>query len=53
VGDVIDTWVYRQGILQFQFSLATAVGLFKGVIGLVLILFANQVAKRAAQQSLF
>jgi putative aldouronate transport system permease protein len=53
VGDIIDTWVYRQGILQFQFSLATAVGLFKGVIGLTLILFANQIAKRVAQQSLF
>jgi putative aldouronate transport system permease protein len=53
VGDVIDTWVYRQGILQFEFSLATAVGLFKGVIGLGLILTANQVAKRVAKQSLF
>jgi putative aldouronate transport system permease protein len=53
VGDVIDTWVYRQGILQFEFSLATAVGLFKGVIGLALILTANQVAKRVAKQSLF
>jgi putative aldouronate transport system permease protein len=53
VGDVIDTWVYRQGILQFEFSLATAVGLFKGVIGLALILVANQVAKRVAKQGLF
>lgn len=53
VGDIIDTWVYRQGILQFQFSLATAVGLFKGVIGLALILVANQVAKRITAQSLF
>lgn len=53
VGDIIDTWVYRQGILQFQFSLATAVGLFKGVIGLVLIVVANQFAKRLAGQSLF
>jgi putative aldouronate transport system permease protein len=53
VGDIIDTWVYRQGILQFQFSLATAVGLFKGVIGLILILVANRIAKRVAQQSLF
>jgi len=53
VGDIIDTWVYRQGVLQFQFSLATAVGFFKGVIGLVLILVANRVAKRVAQQSLF
>lgn len=53
VGDIIDTWVYRQGILQFQFSLATAVGLFKGVIGLALILMANKLAKRAAGQSIF
>lgn len=53
VGDIIDTWVYRQGILQFQFSLATAVGLFKGVIGLILIMVSNEVAKRVAKQSLF
>lgn len=53
VGDILDTWVYRQGLLQFEFSLATAVGFFKGVIGLVLILIANRVAKRVAQQSLF
>jgi putative aldouronate transport system permease protein len=53
VGDIIDTWVYRSGVLDFQFSLATAVGLFKGVIGLILIIVANQVAKKVAQQSLF
>jgi len=53
VGDILDTWVYRQGVLQFQFSLATAVGFFKGVIGLVLIFTANRVAKRLAQQSIY
>jgi len=53
VGDVIDTWVYRQGLLNFQFSLATAVGLFKGVIGLVLIVVANRVAKRFAGSGLY
>jgi putative aldouronate transport system permease protein len=53
VGDILDTWVYRQGVLQFQFSLATAVGFFKGVIGLVLILVSNRIAKRLAQQSIF
>jgi len=53
VGDILDTWVYRQGLLQFEFSLATAVGFFKGVIGLALILVANRVAKRVAQQGLF
>jgi putative aldouronate transport system permease protein len=53
VGDIIDTWVYRQGILEFQFSLATAVGLFKGVIGLVLILVSNHIAKRIAGTGLY
>jgi putative aldouronate transport system permease protein len=53
VADIIDTWVYRQGLLNFQFSLATAVGLFKGVIGLVLIIFANRVARRFAGSGLY
>ncbi len=53
VGDIIDTWVYRQGILEFQFSLATAVGLFKGVIGLILIVTSNNITKRIANQGLY
>ena len=53
VGDVIDTWVYRQGILNFQFGLAAAVGIFKGVIGLVLIVVANRAAKRFAGGGLY
>ena len=46
VGDIIDTWVYRQGLLQFQFGLATAVGLFKGVIGMLLVLFSNKLVSK-------
>lgn len=53
VADVIDTWVYRQGILNFQFGLATAVGIFKGVIGLVLLVVANKAAKKFAGSSLY
>jgi putative aldouronate transport system permease protein len=53
VGDILDTWVFRQGVLSFQFSLATAVGFFKGVIGLILILVSNRIAKRWAQQSIY
>jgi len=53
VADVIDTWVYRQGIQNFQFSLATAVGLFKGLIGLLMIVVANRVARRYAGQGLY
>jgi multiple sugar transport system permease protein/putative aldouronate transport system permease protein len=53
--EVIDTLVYR---LAFdspfpQFALATAVGLFKGVIGLILLVAVNQLARRLKQTSLF
>jgi len=53
VSDIIDTWVYRQGVLEFQFALATAVGLFKGVIGLVMILVANRMAKKLAGSAIY
>jgi putative aldouronate transport system permease protein len=46
VGDVIDTYVYRQGIGQLQYSMASAFSLFQSLIGLVLILGANALAKR-------
>lgn len=54
VADIIDTWVYRQGLLEFNFGLATAVGLFKGVIGMCLVLLSNKlVAKFNEGSSLF
>jgi putative aldouronate transport system permease protein len=52
VADIIDTWVYRQGLLQFEFALATAVGIFKGVIGMLLVYFSNSVVKKLADTSL-
>jgi putative aldouronate transport system permease protein len=45
VADIIDTWVFRMGLEQFNFSVAAAVGLFKSLIGLILVLAANQLAK--------
>ncbi|HKL57202.1 MAG TPA: ABC transporter permease subunit [Sphaerochaeta sp.] len=53
VADIIDTWVYRQGLLEFQFGLATAVGLFKGFIGMFLILGSNRLVRRFGGNSLF
>ncbi|MCH3907308.1 MAG: ABC transporter permease subunit [Sphaerochaeta sp.] len=53
VADIIDTWVYRQGLLEFQFGLATAVGLFKGVIGLLLIVVSNKLTKKLSGSSLY
>jgi len=53
VADIIDTWVYRSGLLQFEFSLATAVGIFKGVIGLLLVVASNWAVKKFTDSSLF
>lgn len=44
VGDIIDTWVYRTGMTQWNFSLATAVGLFKSLIGTLMLMVMNQIA---------
>jgi putative aldouronate transport system permease protein len=53
VADIIDTWVYRQGLLEFQFGLATAVGIFKGVIGMALLFLSNWMVKRISDSALF
>lgn len=48
VGDVIDTWIYRQGFNDLQYSLSTAVSFFQSLVGLCLVLAANQASKRLA-----
>ncbi|WP_235886195.1 ABC transporter permease [Paenibacillus cymbidii] len=52
-GEVIDTYVYRVGLLSAQFSYTTAIGLFKSVIGLVLILGLNNLSKRTTGESIY
>ncbi|HTG69379.1 MAG TPA: ABC transporter permease subunit [Candidatus Udaeobacter sp.] len=51
--DVISTYVYRMGITGSNFSYATAVGLFEGIIGLILVTIANEVSKRTTKSSLW
>ncbi len=48
-GDVIDTYVYRVGLQQFQYSYTAAIGLFKSLVGLVLILGANLTVKKLSK----
>ncbi len=50
VADIIDTWVFRTGLEELNFSLASAVGLFKSVVGFVLVVIANHIAKRWGEQ---
>ncbi|MFE5320592.1 ABC transporter permease [Paenibacillus sp. NPDC056579] len=52
-GDIIDTMVYRIGLVQAQYALATAVGLFKSVVSLVLISVSYYLAYRFANYRIF
>jgi len=52
-GDIIDTFVYRLGLLQAQYGVATAVGLFKSVIAFGLIVLSNFLANRYAGYRIF
>lgn len=50
---VIDTYVYQVGMTMGKYSYATAVGLFKSVIALVLLLIANKTSKKCLGRSLY
>ncbi|WP_152394658.1 ABC transporter permease [Paenibacillus guangzhouensis] len=52
-GDIIDTYVYRAGLLQVQYGLATAVGLLKSVISFVLIIISYVLASKFANYRIF
>ncbi|MDF2661040.1 MAG: protein lplB [Paenibacillus sp.] len=52
-GDIIDTMVYRMGLQQMQYSVATAVGLFKSVVSLLLISVSYWLAYRFANYRIF
>ncbi len=52
-GDIIDTFTYRMGITNGQFSLATAVGLFKSVVSFVLISISYWLANRYSNYRIF
>ncbi|MNI00958.1 putative multiple-sugar transport system permease YteP [compost metagenome] len=51
--DVINTFVYRRGILDADFSFATAVGLFQSAIGLILVITANRIVRKYSETSLW
>lgn len=52
-GDIIDTYVYRIGIGDMKYSLSTAVGLFKNVIGFILVVGTNWIAKRISGEGIW
>ncbi|MGE6573650.1 ABC transporter permease [Paenibacillus xylanexedens] len=52
-GDVIDTYVYRVGLLGQQYSFATAVGLLKSVVSFTLLIAANQLSIKLVKMRIF
>ncbi|WP_420535564.1 ABC transporter permease [Alkalihalobacillus pseudalcaliphilus] len=53
VAEIFDTYVYTAGLRQGQFSYSTAVGFFKGFVGLILVVGANWMAKKAGEEGVY
>ena len=53
VSDVFDTYIYTKGIVNGQYSLATAAGLFKSIISMVMVVGANKIAKLFGESGLY
>lgn len=51
--DVIQTYIYRRGIISADFSLAAAIGLFNSTINLILLVTVNRLARRFSETSLW
>ncbi|MCC3376743.1 sugar ABC transporter permease [Cohnella sp. REN36] len=53
VSEVFETFVYKVGMTQGDYSYSTAVGLFKSIVGLIMVLFVNRLAKQTGQEGVF
>lgn len=53
VSEMLPTFVYKTGMVNFKYGYATAAGLFNSVINVVLVLGANYISKRVTETSLF
>ena len=51
--DIISSFVYRKGLVEFNWSYSTAVGLFNSVLSFVLLISANKINKKISQNSLW
>ena len=51
--DIIDTLVYRTGLANQNYSYATAIGLFSGVIGVVLVTFSNWLSRKTTGDGIY
>lgn len=51
-GDIIETFIYRVGIQRARFDFTTAAGLFNSVVGMILVLVSDRIAKRMGQRGI-
>ncbi|KZE73072.1 protein lplB [Paenibacillus jamilae] len=53
VAEIFDTYIYTAGLKNGQLSFSTTIGLFKGVVGLILIMFSNRLAKKFGEDGVY
>jgi putative aldouronate transport system permease protein len=53
IGEIFDTFVYREGLLQGRFSYSTAVGFFRSFVGLAMVMIANWLAKKVGEEGVY
>ncbi|ACT00464.1 ABC transporter permease [Paenibacillus sp. JDR-2] len=53
VAEIIDTYVYTAGLKQGKFSYSTAIGLFKSVVGLIMVVAANKLSKKFGSEGIY
>lgn len=53
VGEIFDTYIYTAGLKNGQLSFSTTVGLFKGLVGLVLVMLSNKLAKKLGEEGVY
>ena len=53
VSEIISTYVYKRGLVNNNYSFATAVGLFNNLINVAMLLIANTVSSKVSETSLF
>lgn len=51
--DVFDTYIYKKGIINAQYSFSTAAGLFKSIIGIIMVLGSNKIAKKCGESGIY
>ena len=53
VSEILDTYIYKTGLQNSNYSFATAVGFFKCVVNMILILTTNLISKRMGEEGLW